>query len=93
MDEKDSSKFALPDKAYNVLKWLAVVAIDALGVAYLGLAAIWQLPYGDEVARTCIIISTLIGVLIGVSSANYYTNKAESRQKFAKKFKSKERMD
>lgn len=61
----------LNDKTYNILKWVALIALDAIGVAYQSLADVWALPYGTEVMKTCSIISVLIGALIGVSSYNY----------------------
>lgn len=61
----------LSNKAYDVLKWLALIAFDAVGVAYKALAAVWGFPYGEEVMQTCAIVSVLVGTLIGVSSYNY----------------------
>ena len=55
-------------KLYDALKWIALVALDALGIAYESLAQVWNLPFGDEVMKTCTIVSVLIGALIGVSS-------------------------
>ena len=59
------------NKVYDVLKWVALVALDALGLFYSTLSAIWGLPYGDKVLETCVAISVLLGTLIGVSSAQY----------------------
>lgn len=61
----------LNDKLYNILKWVALIALDAFGVAYKGLAEVWKLPYGTEIMTTCSILSVLIGTLIGISSYNY----------------------
>ena len=58
-------------KLYDALKWIALVALDAVGVAYEELAQVWNLPFGDEVMKTCAIVSVLIGTLIGVSSYKY----------------------
>lgn len=58
-------------KLYDVLKWVALVALDAFGMAYESLAEVWNLPLGDEVMKTCTIVSVLIGTLIGVSSYRY----------------------
>ena len=58
-------------KLYDALKWIALVALDALGIAYESLAQVWNLPFGDEVMKTCTIVSVLIGTLIGVSSYKY----------------------
>lgn len=62
-------------KVYDVLKWIALIALDAFGNAYEQLSNVWNLPYGTEVMRTCSIFSVLIGALIGISNINY--NKKE----------------
>lgn len=61
----------MSNKVYDVLKWFALVAFDAVGYFYQEIADVWSLPYGDEVLKTCVAISILIGALIGVSSAKY----------------------
>lgn len=58
-------------KLYDALKWIALVALDASGIAYEGLAQIWNLPFGNEVMKTCTVVSVFIGTLIGVSSHKY----------------------
>ena len=61
----------MSNKTYDVLKWFALVALDAVGLFYSTLSGIWGLPFGDEVLATCAALSLLIGALIGVSSAQY----------------------
>ena len=61
----------MSNKLYDVLKWFALIALDAIGVFYKTIATIWELPLGDEVLATCAAISLLIGALIGLSSAQY----------------------
>lgn len=65
----------LNNKVYDVLKWIALIALDAIGVAYKAIATIWKLPLGDEVMQTCTCASVLIGTLIGISSAKYNEKK------------------
>lgn len=67
----------MSNKVYDVLKWLALVAFDAVGYFYQEIANVWALPYGDEVLKTCVAISILIGALIGVSSAKYKKDNEE----------------
>ena len=59
------------DKIYNVLKYFALVVFNAIGVFYKGIAEIWNLPYGNEVALTCSALALLVGTLIGISSYKY----------------------
>jgi hypothetical protein len=61
----------MSNKVYDVLKWIALIALDAVGVFYKAVSAIWGLPYGDQVLATCTALSVLIGTLVGVSSAQY----------------------
>lgn len=68
---------AMSNKAYDILKWVALVALDAVGLLYKTLAAIWALPYGEEVLNTCVAISVCLGTLIGVSAAQYKKNQTE----------------
>lgn len=69
------NKSFLPNWLYDVLSWIALIALDAIGVAYEQLAGVWNLPYGTEVLKTCAIFSVLLGTLIGVSKAHYNTKK------------------
>lgn len=61
----------LPNRVYDVLKWVSLIALDAVGLCYQKLAAIWGWPYGDEVLQTCAAVSLCIGALIGISTAKY----------------------
>jgi len=61
----------LPDKAYHVIKWTALIALPATGAAYLGIAAATGLPHGSTVAEVCVVLGTFLGTLIGVSSHNW----------------------
>lgn len=65
----------LPNKMYDVLKWVTMIVLPALATAYVGLASIWGWPYADEVAKTTAVVCTLLGALLGISTAQY--NKQE----------------
>lgn len=61
----------LNNKSYDVLKWVALVALPATSALYVTLAALWHLPAPTEVAGTIAAIDTFLGVLLGVSSTKY----------------------
>jgi hypothetical protein len=67
----------LSDRLYNVLKWLVLVCIPALTTAYVGFDAIFKWGYADTVAKVSAIVCTLIGSLIGISTAEYNRAKKE----------------
>lgn len=62
---------AMSNKVYDILKWVAMVVIPAMATLYLGLAGIWGWPYGEQVAGTLTAINTFLGVVLGVSAAQY----------------------
>lgn len=64
-------KLQLPDSVYNILKWITMIVLPALATAYVGLSAIWGWPYADEIAKTTAVICTLLGALLGISTAQY----------------------
>ena len=65
----------LPNKVYDVLKWVVVIVIPALTTAYVGLAMIWGFPYADKIAKTSAVVCTLLGAILGISTIEY--NKEE----------------
>lgn len=62
------------NKVYDVLKFIAQIALPAAGTAYLGLAAYWNLPNPDEVVGSVVVIDTLLGTLLGLSNKQYMDN-------------------
>ena len=63
--------FVFDDNTYNLLKWIAMIMLPALGALYFGLASIWGLPYGQEIVGTITVIDTFLGAILGISSSNY----------------------
>lgn len=61
----------LSNKGYDILKWIALYLLPALGTLYFALSGIWGLPYGEQVVGTITAADTFLGVLLGISSANY----------------------
>lgn len=60
------------NKVFDALKWVNLIAIPALATAYSQLASVFNWPYGDQVARVAVIVSTLLGTLLGISNYQYY---------------------
>ena len=67
----------LPGKVYDVLKWIVMIVLPACATAYVGLASIWGWPFADEVAKTTAVVCTLLGALLGISTAQYNKDNRE----------------
>jgi len=64
-------------KLYNVLKFLALVVLPAVGTLYFTLAAIWGLPAAEQVVGTIVALDTFLGVILQISSTNYNSSTAQ----------------
>ena len=68
----------MSNRVYDILKWIAMYLLPAAGTLYFALSGIWGLPYGEEVVGTITAVDTFLGVLLGISTAQY--KKAENSE-------------
>ena len=66
-------------KVYDVLKWIALVALPATTTLWLALASIWGFPYAEAIGATLAAVTAFLGALLGVSSVQY-AKKLESEK-------------
>ena len=59
------------NKVYDILKWIALILLPALGTLYFALANIWGFPYAEQIVGTITAIDTFLGVLLGISNNSY----------------------
>lgn len=66
----------MSNKMYDIIsktqRWL-----PALGAFYIGLCKVWNLPLGDEVNQTIVLVSTLIAATLEISTVQYNKHKEE----------------
>ena len=61
----------MSNKLYDILKWIALILLPALGTLYFALAGIWGFPYAEQIVGTITAIDTFLGVLLGISANTY----------------------
>ena len=61
----------ISNKVYDKLKWIAQYLLPAAATLYFALAGIWGFPYGEQIVGTIAALDTFLGVILGLSSANY----------------------
>lgn len=59
--------YLLPDRAYDVLKWVGLVLFPALATLVGAIGPAWGLPHVDAIVLTINALGTFIGTCIGVS--------------------------
>lgn len=62
----------LPDKVYDILKWVLIIVVPAFITLFTLLARTWgwQIPV-EAIVATITGIAAFVGVIVGISSANY----------------------
>lgn len=61
----------MSNKVYDVMKWIAQYFLPAAGTLYFALASIWGLPFGEEIVGTITAVDAFLGVILGISTAQY----------------------
>lgn len=64
----------LPDKLYDILKWMCMIGLPAIATAYSEFGEIWELPYIDKIPKSITVVCFLLGAFLGISNVRYYKN-------------------
>jgi hypothetical protein len=65
----------MPEKVYNVLKFIAQILLPSLGTLYFALSSVWGsniFPYAEQIVGTLSAIDAFLGALLGISSVRYF---------------------
>lgn len=68
----------MSNKVYDILKWIALVALPAIATLYAVLAGIWNLPFAEQIPATITAVNACLGAFLGVSSVRYNKKTEES---------------
>lgn len=61
----------LNNKTYDILKYVALIALPAVQVFWLTIGKIWDLQYTVEIGATIGAVALLLGTLLGVSNSQF----------------------
>lgn len=61
----------LNNKVYDVLKWIALIALPAIALFIQTVFPVWGIGNVDTIVTTVNAVSVLVGALIGVSTVKY----------------------
>lgn len=61
----------IPDKVYDILKWIVMIVLPACGTLYSALSGIWGFPYGEQIVGTISAFTAFLGIILGVTTVAY----------------------
>lgn len=59
------------DKIYDILVYVAQIALPALALLVTEIARIWGLPYGVEISETIMAIDACLGAFLMIGKKRY----------------------
>jgi len=82
--EKGSFPLAMTGDVYEILKWVTLILMPSIGTLYFAVSQLWNLPYGEQVVGTIAALTAFLGLMLGVSTAQYkamYRKQQEESEK------------
>ena len=67
----------MSDRVYDILKYIAQIVLPAIGTLWYALGTIWGWPYLEEILGTITAVDAFLGVLLRISSNQYYKSVEE----------------
>ena len=61
----------MSNKIYDILKWVAMIVLPAIGTLYFALSTIWNFPYGEEIVGTLAAVEVFMGTVLQLSNVKY----------------------
>lgn len=61
----------MSSEVYDALVWIAQYGLPSLGTFVFALTGIWGFEIGDQIVGTIAAIDTFLGILLGISNAQY----------------------
>lgn len=61
----------MSNKVFDILKWVAMLALPALATLISTLGQIWGLPYAPQIADTVVAVNAALAMILGISTINY----------------------
>ena len=62
----------IPDKLYDVLKWVVIIVLPAIATLYAALSAVWAWPDSEEIVTTITAVDIFLGAVLCISTATYH---------------------
>lgn len=61
----------MKNKTYDVLKFITLQVLPPVATLVMVVFQLWDIPFGYEISETLIAIDACLGVILGISNAQY----------------------
>lgn len=67
----------LPNKLYDILKWIATIVLPALSTLCFTIGSIWGWSFTEQIIGSIAAVDMFLGVILGISTAQYNKTKTD----------------
>ena len=64
-------RILLTNRAYDILKWVCLIALPALAALLTAVGEIWSVPEMPRIVMTLNAVTAFLGAMIGLSTSTY----------------------
>ena len=64
-------KMRMSNQTYDVLKFIALILLPAIGALYAALAGIWGFPFAEQIVGTISAVDAFLGAILKISTDKY----------------------
>lgn len=75
-EHESTTKPMLTSAQYDTIRHFVQYILPAVGTFYYTIAALWGLPYADQVVGTVAALALLLGIVMGASKKSYNNSDA-----------------
>jgi len=67
-------------RTYEILRWITVIVLPAIGTLYFALHGLWNLPYATQIIGTLDAIAVFMGTVLQISRSAYNKEQGEEKK-------------
>ena len=75
MTDTTTIKPLIPNRVYDWMKWITILALPAIATLLIAIGNIWNIAILTPVAATVTAVTALLGTVLGISTISYNKSK------------------
>ena len=75
MTDTTTIKPLIPNRVYDWMKWITILALPAIATLLIAIGNIWNIDILTPVAATITAVTALLGTVLGISTISYNNSK------------------
>lgn len=75
MTDTTTIKPLIPNRVYDWMKWITILALPNIATLLIAIGKIWDIAILTPVAATVMAVTAMLGTVLGISTISYNKSK------------------